>query len=90
MAKFKVGDKVTVADQEGTISEVGVHDQHWLLENPQLYGVRLKPWAKIEEHYVNAGGQNKTRVSYLGPNGEKREHECDTLGCVPESEIEAV
>ena len=79
MAKFKVGDKVTVDGQAGEITEVAVHDTAYLKSGlDQLYTVKLTAWEKCEVKDV---------VKFKGPEGELRDHECDTLGAVPESSL---
>ena len=81
MAKFKVGDKVVVEGHgDGEIVEVAEHDTHWLETHTQRYGVRLEPWEKVVIRDI---------VHYKGPNGELRDHECDTLGAVQETSLKA-
>ncbi len=80
--KFKVGDKVTYGGQQCEVITVGQHDEHWLAGHPQLYGVRLPGWTKTP-----AG----TSFVYTCPDGTGavRDHEFETVGCVPESELTA-
>ena len=88
MAKFKLGDKVKVGDQKGTVVEVGVHDKKWLEECGQLYGVRLEPWPKVTKEYLSVDGDVITKTFYENPvTKERRDHEADTLGGVQESTI---
>lgn len=81
MAKFQVGDEVTVKGHgDGVIVEVAVHDAHHLREYPQQYGVKLLDWE-----------WNPDKKKYTNPlTGEERDHKADTLGCVEETDIEAI
>lgn len=86
--KFKVGDKVTVNGSVGKVCEVVAHDSHWLDSGePQMYSVQLDPWTREEFADVNGNMQ----VRYVNPADpkEKRGHEADTLGGIPEAAIQA-
>lgn len=80
MAQFDIGDAVTVKDHgKGTVVEVAMHDDHhFVAGHEQMYGVRLTPWVKEGNRFKNPA------------TGELRDHEADTLGCVPESQIKFV
>lgn len=90
--KFKVGDKVRVGGEAGEVIEVVRHDEHWFAAgHPQMYSVRLRAWKRAT--IKDRNGEDV--VTYYHPDGasdEKgrmrwRDHEADTLGCVPEAAI---
>lgn len=77
MAKFSVGDKVSVGDEVGVVIEVPDLGDEYLAKHSQYYSVRLDPWPK------NASGPGYKNLD----TGEVRDHAADSLGCVPEEDI---
>lgn len=88
MAKFKVGDKVTVGGQKGEITELGQHDEHWLASHPQLYGVRFEAWEPVTEQVFGTDHKFHDVTRFKNPvTGELRDHAADTV-TVTEDQIE--
>lgn len=82
MAKFSVGDRVKCRGERGVVIEVPVLDPEYLKNHQQYYSVRLDAW-DTEEYEVNG----KKRIRYRR-GSETRDHAADSLGCVPEPELE--
>lgn len=87
-AKFAVGSKVVVDGVKGEIIEVPELDPEYVAKNEQFYSVRMETWDEVVEEYRDTMGEKKKKVFYKHPRtGQERDHQTDTLGCVPESQI---
>lgn len=92
MPKYKLEDRVSVLGQPGTV--VGVSDRPELLSDgsrQHLYAVRLGSWLRVEKSFLSGDGEEFVKVYYQKPGttdkDNRRDHEYDTLGCVPESAL---
>lgn len=92
--KFAEGDRVKLSDGHfGTVVEVPVLDPRWLEDNEQFYSVRLDPW--VCEPFLDVNGNRALRYRHPEDAGKPheearyRDHEADTLGCVPEGQLSA-
>ena len=88
--KYKLGDKVKLGGQPGEVVTASAH-QETLPDGSKsfLYGVRLQPWPKVVKTYLAADGEELNKTFYEHPvTKERRDHEADSLGCIPEKALE--